>query len=604
MEEYFRRRREQLAHEAHSPDLERDRKDNDRKLKSRFESIFEKYEKDFSGVGDEIDLETGEVIVDNGHLQSMQNEADPGQGASAQLVRAFAEGSEDESGDSSLSDCYDPEATVSTDDGEEDDNSDCTGDTTEDASDRDGFLGREGTPESVMPLTDEGEAVDAQELDKLNALARLAAKPHMPPAVLPDDVDPSLSETGIEDGPKNAANTLRDPDAMIGTPAVLALQAATLPKPVDPSLSQTEPGSESTLGENASRESSPEDAVLEAVPDFLKDSMRAIRSSSQHGKAVDPDAILALGQSIARQIAEFMSGTSKKDNSRSQWRTSKGKEKAWDYPELPKPKRVRTASPSPTLLFPAATPAASTPSKQSLWAPIEHPRKRRRKRKRPNDGTTAIIQQHVETTNIQDGTALDHANIDAIDEVGHLQAACAHIGEAKRPKLRTCNNCGTHESKSFRAGLDGELCSSCGMYYYRYGLMKPLDDSSSELDFEDEEAIEKQMPESLAHLHMIGPRPAEDPGIFDLPQSDAPDVPAHLVNTGPRVYTAAYRAQAGKSTGRGLRMTRFTPEEDMLIIKLKEIKDLPLYIDGKRAAINIVIWLIGVGRSKAKTERH
>ncbi|KAI0126485.1 hypothetical protein BJ170DRAFT_628889 [Xylariales sp. AK1849] len=42
------------------------------KLKSRFEDIFAKYEKDFDGVGDEIDLRTGEVIVNNGHLESLE----------------------------------------------------------------------------------------------------------------------------------------------------------------------------------------------------------------------------------------------------------------------------------------------------------------------------------------------------------------------------------------------------------------------------------------------------------------------------------------------------------------------------------------------------
>jgi len=43
------------------------------KLKSAFERIFEKYEKDFTGVGDEIDLRTGKVVVDNGHLQSLKD---------------------------------------------------------------------------------------------------------------------------------------------------------------------------------------------------------------------------------------------------------------------------------------------------------------------------------------------------------------------------------------------------------------------------------------------------------------------------------------------------------------------------------------------------
>jgi hypothetical protein len=44
------------------------------KLKSRFESIFEKYEKDFEGIGDEIDLRTGDIVVNNGHLQSLDDD--------------------------------------------------------------------------------------------------------------------------------------------------------------------------------------------------------------------------------------------------------------------------------------------------------------------------------------------------------------------------------------------------------------------------------------------------------------------------------------------------------------------------------------------------
>ena len=49
---------------------------NDLRLKSRFESIFEKFGKDFTGVGDEIDLQTGKVVVNNGHLTTMQGELD------------------------------------------------------------------------------------------------------------------------------------------------------------------------------------------------------------------------------------------------------------------------------------------------------------------------------------------------------------------------------------------------------------------------------------------------------------------------------------------------------------------------------------------------
>ncbi|GJD02726.1 hypothetical protein ColKHC_11551 [Colletotrichum higginsianum] len=48
------------------------------KLKSTFEHIFQKYERDFTGIGDEIDLRTGRIIENNGHLERMRNERDTG----------------------------------------------------------------------------------------------------------------------------------------------------------------------------------------------------------------------------------------------------------------------------------------------------------------------------------------------------------------------------------------------------------------------------------------------------------------------------------------------------------------------------------------------
>ncbi|KAI4163781.1 MAG: hypothetical protein LQ342_002554 [Letrouitia transgressa] len=67
-------------------DLAERRARNDLKLKSRFESIFEKYGRDFSGVGDEIDFEKEEIVVNNGHIKGMVNEGDVGgnKGASNQ----------------------------------------------------------------------------------------------------------------------------------------------------------------------------------------------------------------------------------------------------------------------------------------------------------------------------------------------------------------------------------------------------------------------------------------------------------------------------------------------------------------------------------------
>ncbi|THV84524.1 hypothetical protein D6D27_08016 [Aureobasidium pullulans] len=57
----------------YDPDeYQRGRQRIDLKLKGTFERIFEKYAKDFTGVGDEIDMETGEIIVNNGHLTHEQ----------------------------------------------------------------------------------------------------------------------------------------------------------------------------------------------------------------------------------------------------------------------------------------------------------------------------------------------------------------------------------------------------------------------------------------------------------------------------------------------------------------------------------------------------
>ncbi|KAI4171492.1 MAG: hypothetical protein LQ343_004230 [Gyalolechia ehrenbergii] len=64
-----------------NPDVElhQRRVHNDKKLKSIFESIFEKYSKDFSDVGDVIDFANDEIVIDNGHIMNMVNEKDLGE---------------------------------------------------------------------------------------------------------------------------------------------------------------------------------------------------------------------------------------------------------------------------------------------------------------------------------------------------------------------------------------------------------------------------------------------------------------------------------------------------------------------------------------------
>ena len=60
-------------------DVYQSRARNDLWLKSRFESIFAKYERNFEEIGDEIELDSGRIVVNNGHLLSMHDEYDVGQ---------------------------------------------------------------------------------------------------------------------------------------------------------------------------------------------------------------------------------------------------------------------------------------------------------------------------------------------------------------------------------------------------------------------------------------------------------------------------------------------------------------------------------------------
>lgn len=88
-----------------------DRRRNDLKLKGRFEKIFNKYERDFTRIGDEIDLETGHIIVNNGHLAYMQNERDVGSSASSRIVKSVnneLEDEEEEEGDDEEEDVNTP----------------------------------------------------------------------------------------------------------------------------------------------------------------------------------------------------------------------------------------------------------------------------------------------------------------------------------------------------------------------------------------------------------------------------------------------------------------------------------------------------------------
>jgi hypothetical protein len=110
---------EEEDNEDYGPDdFEQRRAQLDYKLKSTFEGIFEKYGQDFDGVADEIDLITGEIIVNNGHLVEMKNERDAGRAGRARPTQTVEEFVEDSNG--SLIEEYSQDEDASEDEDDED----------------------------------------------------------------------------------------------------------------------------------------------------------------------------------------------------------------------------------------------------------------------------------------------------------------------------------------------------------------------------------------------------------------------------------------------------------------------------------------------------
>ncbi|KAI7280700.1 hypothetical protein KC345_g4618 [Hortaea werneckii] len=439
---------------AYDSELERKRKSNDAILKSRFEDIFEKYERDFSGVGDEIDLETGEIVVDNGHLQGMEHEGDPGESASGQFVRAFQEDLEQE-GDSSEGSSEDSES--------EDGNAN---DVDDPRRRGDSFgVGREQSTESF----------DHQSTS--------ASDPTM---------DPFLQQL------TSAAHGFgKTDDASQGQASNNQVSREGSASPSDESGSQT----------------SASFNVMELPA--VKERMAAFRSKSSRGRDVDPEAIQALGMSIANQIAQFMGANGKSKKRKGE---KKREDPAWAFPELPLDNRSRTAvSPPPARPYLARLSSAISPQqpkkrskrtepKSSLWAPVTHPKPRKipkKKNKAKADG--------------QLGADTEQA------EVSEMTAPGMNTGF----NLRQCYNCEIRVTTTWRRGPDGDLCNACGMYYYRYGLMRPSRPNTPESESEDE----------------------------------ARDASQYSANTSRRI-SSSFSAP---------RPIRFTVKEDALIIKLKEI---------------------------------
>ncbi|KAK3112529.1 hypothetical protein LTR53_011112 [Teratosphaeriaceae sp. CCFEE 6253] len=416
--------------DGNDPDFLRDRRDNDQRLKSRFEDIFEKYAQDFTGVGDEIDIETGDIVVDNGHLQRMQHEADTGQGQSGQFVKEFAA--------------------------------------------------------ELEHVSDEGsESEQGEELEATDS-----------------------EEDAVGDAPAEDAGAAARADSRIEATEVFLLD------PLLRELSQAAMAAEPT--EEAHNTST------------IRKSQQADPSVDAVGMSAGRSTIEALGVTIATELAKVMDGGMARTRNK-----GKRKDPKWDFPDLPVFKRLRTTEPQSVrpllkhlerLLSPASK-DRKEPS-ESIWAPQHFPRYL--KPREPK----AVRQLRLGE---QQQTAALELDTDEPSENGGEAELTQVIGSPLKTP-RECSHCHIKATTAWRPGPDGDtLCNACGMYWYRYDLLRPL--------------------------RPVTPEGISEPGSDEEGRQDDSHYSA---NTSRRIST----------TKTGQRHSRFSVEEDALLIKLKEIDQL------------------------------
>jgi len=82
-------RQEQLNPDMTDEEFQQRKNENDRRLKRAFDHIFEKYNRNFDDIGDEIDLEKEEIVVNNGHIEHMEHDRDDGKQTN-RILRSLA----------------------------------------------------------------------------------------------------------------------------------------------------------------------------------------------------------------------------------------------------------------------------------------------------------------------------------------------------------------------------------------------------------------------------------------------------------------------------------------------------------------------------------
>lgn len=478
MEQYFRTR----ASVDDEPDLAHNRRANDARLKSRFEHIFAKYGKDFEEVGDEIDLETGEIVVNNGHLESMRHEVDPGKTVSSQVLQVL-EGSAHTRRNAST-------PTV-------------------------GFVNESSTDESgdeegasaagTSGYSSSNDNIHEGDNRRLRAAAGAPVQRLSVSNEARDDSRPRMEQGNVALREENAGNTDNAPR-------------------IDRTSHPTSRG--------RSTGAAPMDLS------FLQDSMEAVLTRPGQHESIDPNVIQALGQSIASQLARFMSNPSKKRKSESLSRR-RTHDSRWEYPGLPGDRTARTPSPPPPASSSAALFARSPNDEDSIWA-AERPR--RPKRQRTSLGTTGAADP---------GTGDDERDDEPLTNHSHASARRSdNNGDNETTNRKICSHCGDTESRQWRNGPDGRLCNACGTYFFRYGRPRPFDASRCA-----SKPGPSQTSPGVSRMHRASVGSIDE---YSIPLTSTPGTNGYAANTARRMTGDA-------------RYARFTAREEDAIIKLRAV---------------------------------
>jgi hypothetical protein len=329
--------------DSYDPDeYQRGRQRIDLKLKGTFERIFEKYARDFTGVGDEIDMETGEVVVNNGHLTYMQHERDTGKSASSRFVRAFADELEVEDAP--------------------------------DDNDHDETDGIQHEPEEDEDELHQDPDDDDDE-DELHSDARQASYHDeddygRQEEDVSDDEDGDYEDAAVDAGDEQSGDEsddlAHDPDRFV----------------LDPRLA--EPHTKGSQEQQyLSTSVIPSTEVSHSLPQIsIAESLNQLVPHQDANGRIDPEAIHQLGQSIANQIAQFLmraNPINRQPTFPSQSQT------IWSAPPLPEdafgPPSFFDNRRDQFTPAPARAPSVwdSPSGGQSLWAPAgTRPKKRRR----------------------------------------------------------------------------------------------------------------------------------------------------------------------------------------------------------------------------------